>query len=264
MTDALALAAVLAAGSVVAPAPVPEIGAVKEVEAVLPAGRFLLQWREPKRVRNEKWAELLKGSRLFEDHIDALNAHYALPFDIPVVAEDCGEPNAYYLPEKRRIRMCHELLGDSTRRIRPHVSPRRSAPDVALADVLHAFYHEVGHALIDAYKLPTVGREEDAVDQFATLILLDSGPAGAEAAQVAALEYKLSARESSPDFADEHSVDRQRAYNILCLVYGAHPRKYAGLIGRGSLPKARAETCREEYLHLKDAWKRLLAPHYRL
>ena len=260
----MALAFALA-GAPVSASRAPDVGAVKEIAAPASSrgGRFVLAWAEPKKARNRKWAAILLESGILQENVASLNAKFALPFDIPVAVEDCGEANAYYVSEERRIRFCYELLGDSTRRIRSHVSPQREAPTIALGDMLHTLYHEVGHALIDALNLPTVGREEDAVDQFATLVLLASGAEGAVAAQVAALEYKLGARESRPDFADEHSTDRQRAYEILCLVYGKDARRFASLVGRGSLPQARAETCGEEYRHLSGAWDRLLAPFLR-
>lgn len=32
-------------------------------------------------------------------------------------------------------------------------------------------FHELGHAFISLYDLPITGREEDAVDQFAAILL---------------------------------------------------------------------------------------------
>src|SRR6185295_2240523 len=44
----------------------------------------------------------------------------------------------------------------------------------AIAAMVFVFYHELGHALIDIYDLPVTGREEDAVDQLATVMLLET------------------------------------------------------------------------------------------
>jgi hypothetical protein len=136
---------------------------------------------------------------------------------------------------------------------------------LALGDAIHTLLHEVGHALIDIYSLPAVGREEDAVDQFATLTLLKSGEAGEIAAEIAAMQYLLSHKEAKKKgqplaFWDEHSFDKQRYYDILCLIYGKDPEKRADMVP-DKLPAARAERCPAEYEKLDAAWDSLLAPH---
>jgi hypothetical protein len=40
------------------------------------------------------------------------------------------------------------------------------------------FLHEVAHALIDGWDLPITRREEDAADQFSTLLLINGLPDG--------------------------------------------------------------------------------------
>ena len=54
------------------------------------------------------------------------------------------------------------------------------------------FFHELGHGLIDAWKFPTTGREEDAVDQLSTLVLIRRhGGRGTDRALEGALSFKL-------------------------------------------------------------------------
>ena len=45
---------------------------------------------------------------------------------------------------------------------------------------LGIFFHELGHGLIDMLQLPVTGREEDVVDEFATMLLLYAREEGAE------------------------------------------------------------------------------------
>jgi len=58
------------------------------------------------------------------------------------------------------------------------------------------FYHEMGHALVDAYQLPVLGKEEDAVDTLAAIVSADfleepeSALAGAESFAIYAAEKK--------------------------------------------------------------------------
>ncbi len=53
--------------------------------------------------------------------------------------------------------------------------------------------------------------------------------------------FKVSSQESgNPDvaaFADEHSLDAQRYFNLLCLVYGLDPDHNSGIVSKGMLPK---------------------------
>ena len=67
-----------------------------------------------------------------------------------------------------------------------------------------------------------------------------------------------SAELTDEDYADVHSLDRQRYYNILCLIYGSDSAGYADLVEDGDLPEGRAETCEYEFAQKTDSWTRLL------
>jgi hypothetical protein len=120
--------------------------------------------------------------------------------------------------------------------------------------------HEVGHALVDVLDLPITGREEDAVDQLAAMMLINTGDKGAAAALngVRAIQPGQNAVYDNSDFADEHSLGPVRLYNIACWIYGSDPQKYAALVSGGGLPAARARRCPGEYERLSKAWMRLL------
>jgi hypothetical protein len=62
-------------------------------------------------------------------------------------------------------------------------------------------------------------------------------------------------------FWDEHGFGGQRFYNILCLIYGSDPQKYADFVSSGNLPEDRAQQCPTEYAKVKHAWERLLQPY---
>jgi hypothetical protein len=64
-----------------------------------------------------------------------------------------------------------------------------------------------------------------------------------------------------PAFYDEHSLDEQRFYNIACLIYGADPTKYKGLVENKVLPEARARRCPTEWARISSAWTSLLKPY---
>ncbi len=124
------------------------------------------------------------------------------------------------------------------------------------------FFHELGHALVDAYDLPVTGREEDAVDQLSVLLLADGSEEGEQTVLDAArlLLQQAGAELDELAFADEHSLDHQRFYNIICLLYGQNQEKFASLVKDGTLPEARAERCSDEFARADKAWDALLAP----
>jgi len=126
------------------------------------------------------------------------------------------------------------------------------------------FLHEVAHALIDGWDLPITGREKDAADQFSTLLLINGMPDGDKMALDGARSFKLLAqleRGQEKDYSDPHSLDEQRFFTTVCLVYGHRPEQYEYLIRNGTLQTDRAIECEGDYARVSKSWQKLLAPH---
>ncbi len=62
-------------------------------------------------------------------------------------------------------------------------------------------------------------------------------------------------------FRDEHSLDQQRFYDMLCLTYGSNPSKNKNLLGKNGLPPNRAQRCPAEFKRVDHSWQKLLAPY---
>ena len=128
--------------------------------------------------------------------------------------------------------------------------------------LLFTALHEVGHALVDVLDIPIAGREEDAVDQLAAVMLVDGSDEGSEAAVNGASGLATDEEELDElTFADDHALGSQRFFNVLCLVYGEDPQAYSGWVSDGTLPGERAEGCEAEYEHVSRSWDRLLEPY---
>ena len=206
----------------------------------------------------------LRESRFFEVAASALTEAVKLPRDVNTVIKSCGEINAFYSPAEREVTMCLELVDEIG------VRAEQAAMDdtEAAGPLIMIYFHEVGHALIDVLELPITGREEDAVDQLATALMVDEGTdEGLSAAIGAALFFQPLAddRRFRAEFAfwDEHSLDEQRFFNILCWAYGAAPDKLDHLVDDDVLPAERADRCPDEYAKLKAGWEALLKKHVR-
>jgi hypothetical protein len=68
---------------------------------------------------------------------------------------------------------------------------------------------------------------------------------------------------SAEDFWDEHSLNEQRTYSILCWIYGSNPEAFTPLAEAVEIPESRAARCQSEFQQIALSWSRLLEPHLR-
>jgi hypothetical protein len=193
-----------------------------------------------------------------------LNETIALPYDVFLNFDICGEPNAFYDPATKEITMCYEFIEEFERVFKQISKDEAEISGMVDGAVAVFFFHELGHCLIDVWELPATGREEDAVDQLATVILLDGTPEGELMVLSAAIFFSVVSGEQDERelaFWDEHSLDQQRFYDMLCLTYGSNPTKNKQLIGGFGLPPERAQRCPAEYKRIDQSWGKLLTPY---
>lgn len=224
------------------------------------AGHLRLQWPTSVDARYQGYHDALREGD-FALWIERLDEHLVLPEDITIVHTECGIENAYYIPDERTVTMCWELMDRIAYVMEdPQLSAEESALGVGSV-WLFIILHELGHGLIDVLDVPVTGREEDAADDLATILLIDAG--APDAALTAAVFWILTddGRISEAKFADEHSLNAQRFYAILCTVYGSAPEEYADVVEQGYLPYERAQRCPREYAQKDASWSRLLGPH---
>jgi hypothetical protein len=205
----------------------------------------------------------LMQSRLLDTIAIGLNDTIAVRENVVIAASECGEPIAHYRPEARRVTLCYELLDELSRRY-----ARVEGSDLLIAGT-YAFVllHELGHAMVHVLDLPITGREEDAADQLATLLMLREGAVGDSLAFAVATMFAQQAETVSFEelgFADEHGLDLQRVYNILCWIHGRDPARYPEVVAEGWLRAARAERCPAEFARISTSWRRLLQPHLKI
>ncbi len=211
---------------------------------------------------HEGFRTVLEEHKVFDLVAQGLNQTIRMPGTVDIQLVDCGVINAFYDPNNTRIIVCYELLSYFVDIFKGNVANDDQLGQAVIGATLFGFYHELGHALIHQLKLPTMGREEDSADQIATLLLMEAGDDGVGMALSGAYWFNLQSKSGNETpFWDEHAFDLQRYYNILCLIYGSNPTKYAGFVESGNLPKARAERCQEEYGKIRDSFQTLIAPH---
>lgn len=223
---------------------------------------FKVVYNPSKNATHEQYRKLFEQNRVFEEVAAGLNKTIRIPTSVDINTVDCNTINAFYDPNNKRIIVCYELVSYFLGIFKGKAKNDTELGNAVLGALIFAFFHEAGHGLIHILDLAAVGREEDSVDQLATLILISAGDEGVAMALSGAYWFQLQSEGGhKTPFWDEHAFDGQRFYNILCLIYGSDPKKYQKFVESGNLPKDRAARCSEEYAKINKAWEKLLQPH---
>src|SRR3954449_8008463 len=145
----------------------------------------------------------------------------------------------------------------------------KDSVEFVTGNVLFVLAHETAHAMIGEMGIPVLGKEEDAADALATIVAIKMGDSFADRVVVNAargwfLSDQRDRKQGIPTtFYDEHGMDLQRAYNIVCLLVGGKPDKFEGLANEVKLPEERQGTCQGDYSNASWSWAQVLKPHMR-
>lgn len=224
------------------------------------------EYVSPKNPAHQTIHDQMKQGRALE-HLQELLSPLRLPYPLMLKVAGCdGVVNAWYQDDV--ITVCYELLAEILKS-----APKQDLPlgvsraDTIIGPVLDVFLHETGHAVFNMLQIPVLGREEDAADQFAAYVMLRLGKDEARR-MILGSAYMYNIQMPGPHvtvpinvFSDEHSVPAQRAFNVLCIAYGADKKLFADIVEKDFLPKKRAESCEFEYEDLSFAMTKLIGPH---
>jgi hypothetical protein len=240
-------------------------------------GRFKIEYSPATTDETRRIEKLVRDSQDFEQLVEAFNQIFYLPRDVKLhfMEDDSGNAPFYqdgeivmnyeFLAENRQMFAEYEEdLGDKKVASRKDKLADKVLDEKILKVGEFVFFHEMGHALIDLYGLPVVGKEEDAVDTLAAIVstdVLDESESALAAAESYSI-YAANRKEfEDADFYDEHSLNEQRFFSVICLVYGSDPEKFSGLLEESGIPEDRSDTCQDEHDQKYKAWQTLLKPH---
>ena len=140
-----------------------------------------------------------------------------------------------------------------------------SNKEATMDALMHTIFHELAHALISQFDLPVLGKEEDAADGLASMLLIEYLDEGQEVVISAADLFDLESHDiteyQAEDYWDEHSLDIQRYYSSMCHVYGSSPKKYKQIKVAEKFSDEKAENCIDDYDILVNSWLTLLEPY---
>jgi hypothetical protein len=143
---------------------------------------------------------------------------------------------------------------------------KKDLVEFVVGNIMFVMAHEMGHVVISELALPVLGREEDAADSFAVMTALKLHTAFSERVLIeAAKGWVLSSRRDKKDktplaFYDEHGLDLQRAYNVVCMMVGSDPHRFQGLAEESKLPEERQASCVQDYRNASWSWDLVLKP----
>jgi DNA-binding XRE family transcriptional regulator len=141
--------------------------------------------------------------------------------------------------------------------------------EFVVGNMLFVGFHELGHAVIHELGLPVLGREEDAADSFATIAMINIGTDFSTRVLVQAARgwFLMDRRDRKEgdklEFYDEHGLDQQRAYEIVCLMVGWNEDKFKELADWVHVPPERQDSCAGDYSNAEYSWNTVLKPHRR-
>jgi hypothetical protein len=184
-------------------------------------------------------------------------------------------PTASAQPSERQARIAAGMdeavkaLDSSPKLKKMSPQAKKQLVEFVVGNTLFVMAHEMGHALISEMNMPVLGREEDAADSFAVVTALKIGSGGSERVLIEAtkgwvLASKRDKKQGSAlAFYDEHGLDLQRAYNVVCMMVGSDPEKYKALAADTKLPEERQTSCVRDYKTTTWSWDQMLKPHIR-
>jgi hypothetical protein len=222
---------------------------------------------------SEHHTRLLQHSGAFQHAVDTLNYELTLPSDLHVrligqaAAAKAGVSGPTYVAEDHTVYFPWLFVDQSLADLK--ALPRFRGLSHARIDhyLVHAMtfvlYHELAHGIFDLLDVPIISGEEGAADNLAAVFAIAAHSSGAliplsGAALSEARAHRQGMIPTLSAFADHHGFDRQRAFNDLCLVYGAAPKRFRKFVKTNRLPSSRAELCPYQYQADLRAWRRLL------
>lgn len=146
---------------------------------------------------------------------------------------------------------------------------RKALIEFVIGNLLFVSTHELGHGVLAELELPNLGHDEDAADSFAILTALKVGNSFTDRVLIEATNgwYLADLRDKSagekPAYYDEHGMNLQRAYQIICMMVGSHPEKFTELADRAKMPEDRQQSCKGDFIFAQWSWETVLKPHLR-
>ena len=235
-------------------------------------GKVILKFEKPKDKKFNIIKKYAEDSSELKESVDLINDTFILPRNLVVNFEE-NEEGPYYDVGSSVIVMNYdfiEYLSDRYAKKYPD-APKNSKYQFTIGNTIFFLYHEIAHAFIDIYRIPIVSNEETAADNLSVILALEYREDGYDIVMNSAELFDMfdqdNARYDEDELWDEHSLDSQRFYNIVCLTYGRYPQKVKAEAKENKnktmlkFIERRGDYCEAEYKRQLANWSALLGGH---
>ena len=156
--------------------------------------------------------------------------------------------NVRFRPQGAAI-VCYEMVQAIEELAAKHASDANLRQVVITGAFIETVLHETARAMFDILEVPIWGREQDAADRLAALIMVQFGEDVARVTIEGTADlFQWSEKTwTGSDFSEAASPQAQRFFNYVCIAYAAAPLQFGDLVKKGTLPKSRAQRCGGEY-----------------
>lgn len=230
----------------------------------LQAKNINISYDKPKNKADRDIKKLIQDSKVNEDFAIFVDQTFKISKDINIVYGYNQGPQ--YDPSSNTIAISYDFIDEMYYRFEK--KHKGDVTNKVFDSLLHTLLHEFAHAFIFVENIPVVGKEEDAADGLANIMILESFENGADitlnAAELFLLESKDRPNHTKEDYWDEHSLDIQRYYSTMCYIYGSAPEKYESLARNLGYDDYRKNFCEGDYANLYTSWMDLLTPFFKL
>jgi hypothetical protein len=205
--------------------------------------------------------ERLKQRKVLEE-LQAFMSPVRLPRELQVRIAQCGSENMAYKPNAPAT-ICYELIDRIERFVASHTRDNNLAQLVITGGFVQATLHETAHALFDVLDVPIWGREDDAADRLAAVVMMQFGDDVANVVMYGTQQlFRWSDQKWQGNaFASDVSPDYQRWFNFVCVAVAANYPQFGGLVERKIIPPQRARRCDGEYAQIRKAFNLRIMPH---
>jgi hypothetical protein len=238
----------------------------EEISAIATPAQVRISYEVPSDDNLRQRYEALKRRRVLE-RLQGFLTPLRLPKELTIRLAQCGAETMPYR-SGGPVTICYEMV----QRIVDVTAQHTKDPDeqalIMDGTFIEAVLHEVAQAIFDLLQVPVWGRENDAADRLAALVMMQFGDRLALTTIIGTAKFFEYSKHAwtGGDFAVEESPEAQRFYNYLCIAYGGDPITFEFLEPRPGpsrmtrLPERRAGRCAREYDQVRHAFDQRIMP----
>ncbi len=231
------------------------------IKQLIPSKEIEISYSSSVKNKEEEIRQWVINENIFEPVVEFVNSEINLNRDIKVLVGEGDESDVYYSYKNFEVKISYSYILSVQNLFQKKYDDEKA--NLYTKDFMKfILYHELGHALIHTLQIPVLGKEEDAADDFANILLILSDEDGKEMV-ISGADYFLLSGEAQEVYdylhlTDVHSIDEQRGYRGLSLVFGSDPEKYNEIL---DLDRENKEIHKRIFITQTYNWLTNLKPH---